>query len=415
MNEDLQSVVGIVVAALGGAAIGIERQRSGHAVGPGARFAGIRTFTLLGLLAGIAGWLWTHGAEPLGAVLLAGAAALAVAGYVMASQRDVDGTTETAALVVLAAGALAGGGRLALASGIVSVTALLLFEKTRLHGWVARLDDAGLRASFRFGVMALVVLPLLPTGPYGPWGGLRPRELWLLVLFFSGISFAGYLARRMVGPRQGFPLTGLLGGLVSSTSVTFSFARASHGQKGSMAPLAVGVVAASTVMFVRVFLAASVLNVELSRALLPLLLAPFLVGVGITLAGMGRAGDSGPAEEPPSSPLQLRAALQMALFFQVVLYVVYWVRSSSDAGLFVTTAVLGLTDTDALTLSMAKSATAGTPLLTAARGVAVGILSNTLFKMAAAAATGRGRFRRLAGGSLAAMALASLVSLFVVR
>ncbi len=81
--------------------------------------------------------------------------------------------------------------------------------------------------------MAVVILPLLPEGPYGPLGGIRPRELWLLVLFFAGLSFAGFIARRSVGPDRGFPVAGLLGGLVSSTNVTLTFARLSRREHGA--------------------------------------------------------------------------------------------------------------------------------------------------------------------------------------
>lgn len=123
-----------------------------------------------------------------------------MAGYIARSRQDVDGTTEAAALVVLAAGVLAGIGSLRIASGIVAILTLLLVEKSRLHALVQRIDDVGLRSGARFAVMALVILPLLPEGPYGPLGGVRPRELWALVLFFSGLSFAGYIARRAVGP-----------------------------------------------------------------------------------------------------------------------------------------------------------------------------------------------------------------------
>ena len=183
--------IGIVVAALGGAAIGVERQRSGHASGPLARFGGVRTFTLIGGTAGLAGWLTTLDLIGLAVVLAAGAVALVVSGYVAASRQDVDGTTEAAALVVIGAGLAAGVGWLELASGTIAVSVLLLVEKSRLHALVGRLDDEELRAAARFGVMAIVILPLLPEGPIGPFGGIRPRELWLLVLFFTGLSFAG--------------------------------------------------------------------------------------------------------------------------------------------------------------------------------------------------------------------------------
>ena len=188
--------IGLIIATLGGTAVGLERQWSGHADGPSARFGGIRTFTMLGAVSGLAGWLLTLDQQGAAIALLAGATAIIVAAYVAASRQDVDATTEVAALVVVAAGVLAGLGSSRLASGIIALLSLLLVEKSRLHSMVARIDDVSLRAAVRFGVMALVVLPLLPSGPYGPLGGFRPRELWALVLFFSGLSFLGYVARR---------------------------------------------------------------------------------------------------------------------------------------------------------------------------------------------------------------------------
>ena len=110
---------------------------------------------------------------------------------------------------------------------------------------VARIDTVGLRSGVRFGVMALVILPLLPAGPYGPLGGVRPRELWMLVLFFSGLSFAGYVSRSLVGPGHGYLVTGLLGGMVSSTNVTFTFARSSRSEPALSRELATGAVAAN--------------------------------------------------------------------------------------------------------------------------------------------------------------------------
>ena len=183
---------------------------------------------MLGALAGLCGWLWKTGLTAPAAMLFAGAVAIVAVAYAAASRRDVDGTTEVAALVVLAAGLLAGTGAYRLASAIIALEALLLVEKSRLHSLVRRIDDTELRAGVRFAVMACVILPLLPKGPYGPFGGLRPRELWALVLFFSALSFLGHVARRLAGPGHGYLVTGLLGGIVSSTNVTFTFARLSR-------------------------------------------------------------------------------------------------------------------------------------------------------------------------------------------
>lgn len=164
MMVSVQEIGGILIATLGGLAVGLEREWSGHATGPQARFAGVRTLTLLGILSGLSGWLWTRHFETLAAILIAASGGLVVAAYVAASRRDVEGTTEVASLVVLAAGLAAGVGAWALAGSVIAVTTLLLVEKSKIHDVARKLDDTSLRAAIRFGVMAIVILPLLPRG-----------------------------------------------------------------------------------------------------------------------------------------------------------------------------------------------------------------------------------------------------------
>ena len=135
-------IVCLLIATLGGAAVGLERQWSGHAEGPAARFAGIRTFTMLGAIGGVTGWLWTGGVTAPAAILFAGAVTIVAAGYLAASRHDTDGTTEVAALVVLAAGVIAGIGSVRLASGIIALVTLLLVEKSRVHLLVQRIDES---------------------------------------------------------------------------------------------------------------------------------------------------------------------------------------------------------------------------------------------------------------------------------
>jgi uncharacterized membrane protein (DUF4010 family) len=411
MTTDLPTLSGIVVAALGGAAIGVERQRSGHASGKDARLGGVRTFTLLGGLAGIAGWLVTIGLVGIAVVLAAGAVGLVIAGYVAASRHDVDATTEVAALVVIAAGIVAGMGWLAFASGSIAVATLLLVEKSRLHALVERLDDEELRAAARFGVMAIVILPLLPQGPVAQLGGVKPRELWMLVLFFTGLSFAGYLARRSFGPKHGYPLAGALAGLISSTSVTFTFARLSRSEPALSRTLAIGAIAACTMLFPRVLIATLVLDVAVARTLLPYLIAAFTVGVIALVSWFRTDRDETHPLDAPRNPLQIGPALQMALTFQIVLFGVDWVRHMfGDRGLLVSGAVLGLTDVDALTISMARSAASGIAPDVAARAIAIGILANCVLKLSLALAFGTSQFRRVGGIALAIMALAMAVS-----
>jgi uncharacterized membrane protein (DUF4010 family) len=409
---DMMPLAGIAIATLGGAAIGLERQWSGHATGPQASFGGIRTFTLLGVVSGIAGELVAANRGALGVVLLGACALIVAIGYAAKSRRDIDATTEVAALVVLTAGTLAGLGRLTLASGLIAATAVLLLEKGRLHTLVHEIDDATLRASARFAALALVILPLLPSGAYGPFGAVRPRELWALVLFFSGLSFAAWIARRLLGPAQGTVAAGILGGLISSTSVTLSFARASRAGSGARA-LAFGTIGACTVMLLRVTAASAILNWPVALAFLRYVSIAGAIGIVALVFSFIRPDLDGATRlASEESPLQLRAALQMTLLFQVVLIVVSAVTAWwSLRALLVTSALIGLTDLDALTLSLARSSGDLTPDR-AAQSLAVGVLSNTLLKGSVAVVIGKGSYRVLAGAVLGAMAVAVAAALW---
>jgi uncharacterized membrane protein (DUF4010 family) len=401
---DTSNIVGLLIAALGGTAVGLERQWSGHAEGPGARFAGIRTLTMLGAVGGFSGFWWSAGVTAPGAILLAGGVAVVAAAYVAGSRQDVDGTTEVAALIVLAAGVLAGMGSVRLASGTIALATLLLVEKSRLHALVQRIDDVGLRSGIRFAVMALVVLPLLPEGPYGPLGGIRPRELWALVLFFSGLSFAGYVARRVVGVGHGYLVTGLLGGLVSSTSVTLTFARASKTEPATDRALAFGAVAANAMLYPRVLVATTILNAAVTPSLISYLATPALVAALVAARGARGSPAEGAPDVSLRNPLQLAAALQMAILFQVVLMAVYLIRDAwGQSGVFTSAAVLGLTDVDALTVSMARDVAQTVSPAVAATAIAIGVLANTAMKLGLSVFFGTPRFRTIAGGALALM------------
>ena len=301
----LETVIPLVVSTLGGAAVGVERQWSGHAEGEKARFAGLRTFTLLGLLGGT----WPANSGPAAASGSRRCWSAARRRWWSSPMPRQAGATSTGPPRLprwscwLRACSPASG-EMQLASGVIALTVLLLVEKSRLHALVRLLDDRGFRAGARFAVLALVVLPLLPDGPYGPLGGIRPRALWALVLFFSGLSFLGYVARTIVGDRYGYTVTGLLGGLVSSTSVTLTYARLSRESGADGTQLASGALAACAVLFVRVALAVAVLNATLLPRLVPLLVAPLAVGAVAAWLSV-RRGPSGRAT--PEAPIQSAA------------------------------------------------------------------------------------------------------------
>jgi uncharacterized membrane protein (DUF4010 family) len=413
---NFHAVVGLLIAALGGFSVGLEREWSGHAAGPQSRFAGVRTFTLLGAVSGLSGWLWSSGFQSPAIVILLCASALIVSAYARASSRDVDSTTEVAALVVVAAGFSAAIGEWSLAGGVIAITTLLLVEKSRLHKIAYSLDDTALRAAVRFGVMAIVILPLLPAGPYGPWGGIRPRTLWLVVLLFSGLSFLGYLARRAIRNASGYAIAGMIGGAISSTAVSFSFSRLSQSERNASVSLAAGVIGACTVLFLRVAIATTVLNPGLARAVVPLFGLPFAVGAGLTAAGMwSNSKSKEPTDENNRNPLQFWTSLKMAAVFQGVFYLVHALSQVwGNTGLLASGAIVGFTDVDALVLSMSRGAH-GANLEAAPLALAIGILSNTVLKLGVVLSLGRHRFRWLAASGLLLIGASLIASLYLFR
>ena len=220
------------------------------------------------------------------------------------------------------------------------------------------------------------------------------------------------MTRRFVGSRRGYPIAGLLGGIVSSTNVTFLFARASRDELASCTPLALGVAGASAVMCVRVLVATAVLNPAAARVLLPYLIGPFLAAALVAWWGIRKYKEPALNEPAPSNPLQFASALQMAILFQVVLFVVSWAQGTwGQAGVFLSAGVLGLTDVDALVVSLAKNAGSQLPIAMAARAIAIGVLTNTLLKLSIGALIGAEGFRRTAVLGLSAVAIACVISI----
>ena len=410
----------LAVAALCGLAVGLEREWSGHTVGHAARFAGLRTLLLLGLLGGLSGLAIDARLVAAGAVLLAGGVALVIAGYHAVTRlpgADPGGTTEGAALVLLGIGMLAGIGELGLASGTTAIVVLALREKQRLHWLVSRIGEPELRGALQFAVLAFVILPILPDQPV-PWlGGAQLRSLWAIVLLFSGLNYLGYLARRLVGPERGYAVTGLLGGIVSSTAVTLQFSRHSRAEPGLSRALAVGVIGACTMLLPRVVTVSAALNPQMVRLLVPFLILPVVVGAAFLIFLRARSGAtvSGGSSLENGSPLRLWSAIQMAAAFQVAVVILdaasgFW----GTGGVFASAAALGLTDMDALTFSMSRYGQDAAVRELAAQAIAVGILVNTLFKLGLVLMLGSRGFRAVAAPGLLTLAASIAAGLWLI-
>ncbi|HEY3933892.1 MAG TPA: MgtC/SapB family protein [Gemmatimonadales bacterium] len=392
----LAAAIRLGVAGLVGLAVGTEREWSGRTAAR-RRFAGIRTFFLLGLEGGVAGLLTTSGNTVAGTVLLASGAAFAVVAYWTATrraERPLDGTTEAAALLVLALSFLAGIGATALAGGAAVVVVAALAEKRGLHQFVAGIDQTELRAALQFAALACVVLPLLPAGPFPGFLNIKPRALWAIVVLFSGVNFAGYLARRYVGPDRGYGLAGILGGMVSSTVVTLQFSRLSRRDPAHGTALALGVVGACAVLPLRVLVLCLVLDAAVARDLLPFMLPAALVGGILVVIGWRRSPHAAADLPQLGNPLRLGSAIPMAAIFELAIVAVTYAQQFwGSGGLRGSALALGMVDADALTASMTRlpAGVATTP--TAAHAIAIGVFASVVFKIAISVALGAKTFR----------------------
>jgi uncharacterized membrane protein (DUF4010 family) len=351
-------------ALLIGALVGLERefvqQRSGEQ-----EFGGIRTFSLMALLGAVGAYLTRdYGivvfvAAYLGLILLLWASNLSTA--LRGFEEGI--TSEIAALLVPLFGAMVIWDYASLAGAMGVITALLLALKPRLHDLARQMSAADLRATLEFALISAVVLPLLPNKGFGPFGVLNPFQIWLLVVFVSGIGFFGYILMKTLGTEQGIGVTGLLGGLVSSTATTLSFAGRSKVNDTLSTMLARGILLASSVMFPRVLIEVAVVNSALlPRVILPIgamFVASVLVFFFLWRVKRGDEQDE-PGKVELSNPLRLQTAVTFGLVFAVVLVVV---RTANEyfgsAGVYVASLLTGITDVDSITLSVSELALSG--------------------------------------------------------
>jgi len=390
---DSGHALGLLVALMIGAVVGLERGWRLRQYGEGRRVAGLRTFALMGLAGGVAGLVGERAGAWVVPVALAGVIALLLLGYRRSASRqdDMGITTEVAGVLVFLLGVLATAGQalLALAGGVV--TAVVLGFKPRLHALLVWLDGPEIRAILQLALISAVLLPLLPRRGYGPWDVLNPYQIWLMVVLISAIGFVGHFAVRIVGSRRGVLFTGLFAGLASSTALTLTLSRAAREQQALQPLFAAAIVLACTTMFPRLLvLVAAVAPGLLAGLYLPVAI---LTAVGLT-ATAGLVIESGHGQDSARTPaLQTPFELGTALRFGVILVVVMLGaealrRLAGDAGVYLMALLSGLTDVDAITLSLGNMAGEQLGAAVALQGILIAAMANTLVKMGLAIGLG---------------------------
>ncbi len=381
---NLEVMFNLATSLAVGLLIGAERGWSARDTDDTHLVAGIRTFGLSGLLGGIAALLGQHlGLAAWIAILLA-LSLLVLAGYVgdLLKSEDRGMTSEIALLLTFLLGSLAltEGPELAAAGAVV--VALLLSLKGALHAALRKLSAKELSGALKLLFISLVLLPVLPNRGYGPWSAFNPYETWWMVVLIAGIGFAAYVAIRLVGTRAGLLLTALLGGMVSSTAMTLTLSRMHDGERLQRL-LASGLLATSALMFPRILLEVGVINPALLARLAVPMAVSTLVYAGGALLYYRRAGlEVGQNAEPPlENPFELGPALRFGALLVLILFLVNGAqRWLGDAGIYLVALLAGLSDVDAITLSLARNALEGLNGQVATQGIFLAALSNSLVK-----------------------------------
>ena len=404
------------MALLIGLLIGVEREHSQRAGEP--IFAGVRTFPIIVLSGYLSGLLTQAGFTWVLPVALAGTCAIVVTAYAAKLGGPHKGaTTEFVAVLAFIFGVLTALGFMIPAATFAVVTALLLSIKAPLHHLAERIREEEFYAILKFGIVSVIVLPLLPNRAYGPFHVLNPRLMWWMVVLISAVSMIGYVLMRLLGARQGVAVTGVLGGIASSTAVTFGLSQKAREAADALSKyFALGIVIASTIMFLRQLLLTLVIDPGLAHSLILPVTLPVLIGAG---AGLYLWRQKSPEQEAAlqvKNPMDLWSAIKFGLFFAVVLFVsraAYQYYGAS--GVYAAGGISGLADVDAFTISAAglskqgvlASGTAGGAILLAGA-------MNTLVKGGIAAVIGGPALRRVILPIFAAMALGAIVACIAV-
>ncbi len=384
----------LALAAGLGMLVGMQRERRGSAM------AGVRTFTLITITGALCGLLAVPLGEWIVAVGMLGVIAMIVVSNLLKYKAEAAPkpgmTTEAASLVMFLVGVLPTVGQTTIAVVVTGVVALLLHLKDPLHKFAKTIDTREFTAIMQFVLIALVILPLLPDRTFGPLDVLNPYKIWLMVVLIVGISLAAYAAVKLLGNRVGALLAGVLGGLISSTATTVSYARKSRETPAASALAAAIILIASAIVFGRVLAEVALV----SSTVLPHIAAPLLT-VAAVVAALGaftfwRSHGQGDTLPLQGNPSEMKTAVLFAALYAVILFAITFAREYlGQAGLYVVAALSGMTDMDAITLSTASMiADERLDASTGWRIILIAAMANIVFKGAAVFALGSAALRR---------------------
>jgi uncharacterized membrane protein (DUF4010 family) len=357
-QTDLILRLGLSLAV--GFLIGLERGWHERDEKEGQRTAGLRTFTLIGLMGGIFGALSRDGNLALLATgfVTTGVTVGAFMWREGQQKNDLSATSLVAAMLTFLLGAYAVLGDLQVAAGAGVATVILLAHKQVLHEWLTRISWPELRSGLLLAAMTFMLLPLLPNRTIDPWNVLNPYSLWLMTILIAAVSFGGYAIVKFAGPKTGLILAALLGGMFASTAVTLSLARLARDNAGHVRLLAGGILASGCVMFLRVLVVTALINPRLSLAIAPILfVAAAAMGIlaFVFVSARNKTELKDHKEFNLKNPFDIFEVLRFGALLTVITLAVALARTQpGDSSVLAVAAISGLADVDAVTLSVAR-------------------------------------------------------------
>ena len=383
----LDLLIRLLVACGIGLLLGLEREHSAllkkeHI------FAGIRTFVLLALT-GFTGVALHFLVSPwvFAAILLSVMALTAISYWITSIKGDIGATSELAGLLSMILGALTFLGYIELSLMITVIVLVLLSTKMQLMNVIGKITNEEIYALVRFVVMALLIFPFLPNENYGPYQVINPREIGWVIILTSGLGFLGYVLMRVLGANKGILLTGILGGLVSSTMVTWVFSKKSKEGDALNSLYTSAILAACTIMVVRVALWVFLFNKLLLVGLALPLSILFLTAAGATIYFYMRNKKDGATEAqlPLGKPLEMTNAILFGVLYVAILLVITYANDYfGDEGIYITSGIAGMSDVDAISISISKMSVITLSPKTAQNAILIATLTNTISKFAIA-------------------------------
>lgn len=391
----------LIVSASLGSLIGLERQwKVQHDRPDVGNLMGLRTFTLWALFGTLSAYVTTTFVPLFYLVAFGSLMLMLILSFVFDSERrgGFGFTTITAALLTFTIGSLVYWGQMKIAV-ILTICILILMEsKSTIRDLTGRFTKEDVKTALQFAAMTGVILPLVPNQAYGLFDAFNPFSIWLMVVLVVGLGFVGYVAMRMLGANRGISVTGLIGGMVSSTATAWAFSRQSKAQSELSSSFAVAIIVAGTMMLVRVAVMLMIVNVQI----LPKLALPLLL-MAIPGAYMGAkwwkqmsAQTSDALESKIKNPLSLNIAVKFAAIYVVIVFITKATNFYfHESGLLVVSFLSGFTSVSAIVLSLAQMvAESQITSMLAAKGIILAILSAMIFKVAVGFTMGSVEIRR---------------------